>query len=92
MSFQFYKKIIFVVTGVNVTEYMLGSSANNILIDGLLDRIKYFHSRELILNSEESQKFTEMLLNRSRVNATRELTIITGVKLYLNQNQKTKKN
>ncbi|XP_033214181.1 KICSTOR complex protein SZT2-like isoform X2 [Belonocnema kinseyi] len=41
-------------------------NANRILIDGFLDHIKNLHNKELLLTTTESQKFTEMIANRSR--------------------------
>ncbi|KAK2589304.1 hypothetical protein KPH14_007855 [Odynerus spinipes] len=41
-------------------------SANRILMDGFLERVKHLHNKELLLTSAQSQKFTEMLLNRPR--------------------------
>ncbi|XP_057320134.1 KICSTOR complex protein SZT2-like [Microplitis mediator] len=42
---------------------------NNILIECLMDQMKRLHNKELILSTSESQKFTEMLINRSREDA-----------------------
>lgn len=41
-------------------------SANRILMEGFLKRVKHLHNKELQLTSMQSQKFTEMLLNRPR--------------------------
>ncbi|KAI4483415.1 hypothetical protein M0802_013415, partial [Mischocyttarus mexicanus] len=41
-------------------------SANRILMEGFLKRVKHLHNKELQLTSSQSQKFTEMLLNRPR--------------------------
>ncbi|XP_047362781.1 KICSTOR complex protein SZT2 isoform X1 [Vespa velutina] len=41
-------------------------SANKILMEGFLKRVKHLHNKELQLTSTQSQKFTEMLLNRPR--------------------------
>nr|XP_033323084.1 KICSTOR complex protein SZT2-like isoform X4 [Megalopta genalis] len=40
--------------------------ANKILMDNVLEHVKQLHNKELLLTSAESQKFTTMLLNRSR--------------------------
>ncbi|XP_043487708.1 KICSTOR complex protein SZT2-like isoform X1 [Polistes fuscatus] len=41
-------------------------TANRILMEGFLKRVKHLHNKELHLTNSQSQKFTEMLFNRPR--------------------------
>ncbi|XP_024942950.1 KICSTOR complex protein SZT2 isoform X2 [Cephus cinctus] len=42
--------------------------ANGILMEGFLEHVRRLHNKELFLTPEDSENFTEMLLNRSRDN------------------------
>jgi hypothetical protein len=45
-------------------------NANKILMGNFLEHMKQLHNKELLLTSAESQRFTRMLLNRARENAS----------------------
>lgn len=56
---------------------------NNILIECLMDQMKRLHNKELILSTSESQKFTEMLINRSREDARPlPFSINSGINIF----------